>query len=204
MEEKYNISDAIKYLREDSKKREFKQSFDLVINLKNIDLKKPENKFSKDIILPHGRGKDITVCVISDSIKDAVRKDYIESVSRDKKEAKRFVKNYDFFVCEAPLMPIVGKILGRYMAPVGKMPKPFPSGGNSSSIIEDAKKSVRIKLRDTPVIHAYVGSESMEDSQIKENVEKIINETKKSIPPKAQIRNIYLKLTMSKPVKLNV
>ena len=45
-----NLTEAIEQLRS-SEKRKFTQSFDLMINLANIDLKKPENKFSKHVIL---------------------------------------------------------------------------------------------------------------------------------------------------------
>jgi len=203
MEEKYNISDAIKYLKE-GKKRKFTQSFDVIINIKNIDLKKPENKFSKDVVLPHGRGKEASVCIISDNISNAVKKNDIESMGRSKNEAKKFVKKYDFFVCETPLMPFVGKVLGRYLGPTGKMPKPFPAGGNVDMIINAVKRSVRIRLRDSPVIHVYAGTEVMDSNAVKENIANIIEETKKSLSAKAQIKNIYLKLTMSKPIKLNV
>ena len=53
------------------KKRNFSQSYDLVISIRNIDLKKPENRFSKEVFLPHGRGKEIEVGIISDSIPNA-------------------------------------------------------------------------------------------------------------------------------------
>jgi len=204
MENKYKITDAIKYLRENAKERKFKQSFDLVVNIKSVDLKKPENKFSKDVILPHGRGKDVSVCIISDTVKDGVGKGFIESVGRNKKEAKNFVKKFDFFVCEAPMMPLVGKVLGRYLGPMGKMPKPFPPGGNADVIINNVKKSVMVRLQNTPVIHIFIGSETLSDDQIKENIEKVVDVIKKSMPGKAQIKNANLKLTMSKPVKLDV
>ncbi|MBI4174363.1 MAG: hypothetical protein HY517_01860, partial [Candidatus Aenigmarchaeota archaeon] len=45
------LGEAIAKAR-DGEKRKFSQTFDLIVNLRNIDLKKPENKFSKDIILP--------------------------------------------------------------------------------------------------------------------------------------------------------
>ena len=42
------------------------------------------------------------------------------------------------------------------------------------------------------------------DEKIEENIERIIEEVKKSIPPKSDIKNIYLKLTMGKPVLINL
>lgn len=197
------IDDAIKKVRE-GEKRKFSQSIDLIVNIRNIDLKKPENKFSKDVILPHGRGKTITVCVISDTIKDGVGKADIEDFSRSKASAKQFTKKYDFFVCEAPLMPLVGKVLGRYLGPKGKMPRLLPPGKDPKFVIDETQKSVRINLRDAPSIQISVGSEDMQDAQIKENVEKVLEEVKKSLPPKAQLKNAYIKTTMGKTVKVNV
>jgi len=195
------IDEALKALRETEKKG-FTQSVDVVINIKNVDLKKPENKFSKRVVLPHGKGKDTDICVISD--KSDINRQYIESLETDKREAKRFTKKYDFFVCEAPLMPVVGKLLGRYLAPKGKMPELLPPGRSPDTMVGEMKRSVRIRLRDSPSIQIMIGTEKMEDRQIKENVERVVEETKKSLTGKAAIRNAYIKFTMSKPVKIAV
>lgn len=192
--------EAIKLLRE-SNKRNFNQSFDLIIGLKNIDLKKPENKFSKDIVLPHGRGKDVSIAIISDTLPDAITKKDIEAMG--KPEIKSVVKKHDFFLCEAPLMPLVGKVLGRYLGPKGKMPKLL--AGNVDSLVKETNKSVRIRIRDSPAIQVIVGSENMVDAMIKENIETVIEGAKKALPKGiSQIKNIQLKLTMSKPVKIDI
>ncbi len=197
------LDEAIAKARE-GEKRKFSQTVDLIVNIRNIDLKKPENKFSKDVILPHGRGKDVSVCIISDSISGATTKIDVENYSKNKSAAKQFTKKHDFFVCEAPLMPLVGKVLGRYLGPKGKMPKLLLPGKDPKLIIEETKKSIRINLRDAPTVQVAVGTEDMQDSQIKQNAEKILEEIKKSLPPKAQIRNAYVKTTMGKPVKIGV
>lgn len=194
-----NITEAIEQLKS-SEKRKFSQSFDLVVNIANVDLKKPENKFSKDVILPNGRGKDVQVAIISDSIEDAISKSDIEAM--DKKTMKQITRQYEFFLCEPPLMPLVGKFMGRYLGPKGKMPK-ILAPGRKDSAVDDAKKSVRIKLRDSPVIHVYVGTENIENKKIEENIMHVIDEIKKSLPAKSRIKNVYLKLTMSKPVKID-
>jgi large subunit ribosomal protein L1 len=196
-----NIDSAIKSIRE-TEKRKFNQTIDLIINVKSIDLKKPENKFSKRIVLPHGRGKDVKVCIIGE--KGDVTKDDVLSFERDKSGAKKLSKKYEFFICEAPIMPLVGKILGRYLAPKGKMPELLPPGKNPESVVEELKRSVRIRLKDSPSIQTIVGTENMGDSQIIENVNLIVEEIKKSLPPKAQIRNAFLKTTMGKPARIGV
>lgn len=197
------LEDAIKKLREGEKKK-FVQTVDLIINLRNIDLKKPENKFSKDIILPNGRGKEVSICLISDSLPDGVRKGEIESYATNKSAAKQFAKKYDFFICEAPLMPLVGRILGRYLGPKGKMPRLLPPGKDPKSAFEETAKFVRVNVRDSPSIQIGISSEDMNDAQIKENVEIVIEEVRKALPAKAQIKNAYIKTTMGKPIKIGV
>jgi large subunit ribosomal protein L1 len=196
-----NIDEAIKQIR-GSEKRKFSQSIDLVVTLKNIDLKKPENKFSKRVILPSGRGKDVSVCIISENGEFGKRE--IETFEKNKSAAKKFTKQYEFFLCEAPLMPLVGKVLGRYLAPKGKMPEILLPGRNPDATVSELKKSVRIRVRDAPMIQTIIGTEEMKDDEIKGNAERVIEEVKKVLPPKVSIKNAYLKTTMGKPLKIGV
>ena len=195
-----NLTETLEQLKQE--KRKFSQSFDLIVNIANVDLKKPENKFSKDIVLPNGRGKNVEVAIISDNIKDAISKNDLDSM--DKKTMKNLTRKYEFFLCEAPLMPLVGKVMGRYLGPKGKMPKLLPPGRSPDAAVNEAKNSVRIKLRDSPVIHVYVGNEGMDNKHLEENAMHVINEIKKSLPAKSRIKNVYLKMTMSKPVKIDM
>lgn len=199
--EKMKLTEAIVQLK--NEKRKFIQSFDLVISLKNIDLKKPENRIQKEVILPHGRGKDIEIGIISESISGAMDKKFIESLTTPK-EMKKIAKKYDFLLCEMPLMQLVGKTMGRYLAPVGKMPSPIPPQmKNIEQLVATKRNSVRIKVKDSPLIQIPVGIQSMADEHVKENTEKVLSELEKFLPKgKNQIRDIYLKLTMSKPVKI--
>ena len=200
-QEYQTIEDALKYLRT-FEKRGFTQTVDLNVTLKNIDLKRPENKFSKEVILPHGRGKDIEVCIISEAT--GIGKDEINDFEKNKQKMKQFVKKYDFFLCEAPLMPLVGKVLGKYLGPKGKMPKLLPPGRDPAALIDETKNSIRVRVRDSPSIQVMIGTEAMTDAQIKENAGRVLEEIKKSLPGKAQIRSVYVKFTMTKPAKLKV
>ena len=56
---------ALKSVREQSPKRKFSQSVELIINLRDIDMKKPEAKIQEPIELPHASTKKKTVCVIA-------------------------------------------------------------------------------------------------------------------------------------------
>ena len=57
--------DAVKQALAGKPKRNFSESVDLAINLKNIDLSQPKNRVDEDIILPSGLGKPVKVAVFA-------------------------------------------------------------------------------------------------------------------------------------------
>lgn len=201
------LTEALAAMRANSEKKKFGQTVDLIVNIKNLDMKKPESRFTKEVALPHGCGKLARVCLISDNprgYEPNLNKDNIAALERDKRAAKRLVREYEFFMCDPALMVLVGKVVGRYMGPVGKMPKPLPPAASPAAVAEALAKSVRIRIKDSPNIQCAVGTESMADEQILDNAKRVIEEIKKALPGKSQIRNAYLKLTMGKPVKFIV
>jgi len=203
---KEKIKDVLKKLRENAKKRNFVQTVDLVINLKNYDTKKPENRINETVALPHGKGKDSTVVIFSDEIKvgngvKVLRSDDIAKLADNKREAKRLIKSTDFFVAEPKLMPVIGKSLGQLLGPRGKMPSLITS--DADKIVETLKKSVRISVKDSPVVQCPVGREDMADDEIAENVEAVLKFLEKRLPKgKNNISKVFIKLTMSKPIKV--
>ena len=56
---KQEILEAVKKAKEESKPRNFTQSVDVVITIKDLDVKKPENRIDEEVFLPNGRGKDV-------------------------------------------------------------------------------------------------------------------------------------------------
>jgi large subunit ribosomal protein L1 len=204
---KEKILKAIEEVRKNSKKRNFPQTFDLILSLKEFDVKKPENKFTEDIILPNGRGEDAKIVVFSDTLKDldceVLTSADIEKYSKNKREAKKLVKNTDFFFAEPKMMVLVGKTFGQYMGPSGKLPKVIV--GDINKTIKDYKKAVRIRIKDAPVIQCAVGKENMKDEEVAENVEAVLKAVEAKLPKGVRnIKNILLKLTMGKPVRIEV
>jgi large subunit ribosomal protein L1 len=201
------IVEAVKKLRENSKKRNFSQSFDFIVNLKNIDTKKPEGKINEVLQLPNGRGKSSKVVIFSDSIKNdeykVVTGGEIEKLGKNKREIKKLATSTDFFISEPKLMPIIGKNLGMVLAPRGKMPTLIT--GNANDVIKKFKNSTRLKVKDSPVIQCIVGADVMPDEKVAENIEAVMKFLEKKLPKgRNNIKNICVKLTMSKPVKIEV
>ena len=202
------ILTAIKELREKSKKRNFPQTFDLIISLKEFDIKKPENKFSEDIVLPHGRGQDADVVVFSDSVKDldckVLTSEDLSALAKNKRSAKKLAGGTNFFLSEAKMMPQIGKVLGAYLGPRGRMPK-LIAGENVKTMVKNYKNSVRIRVKDTPVIQCLIGKQDMKDEEIAENIEAVIKGLELKLPKgKRNIKRLLLKSTMGEPVKIEV
>jgi len=201
------IMAAIKELREKQSKRNFSQTLDLVITLKEFDVKKPENKISDDVVLPHGRGSDATLVVFSESAEDldckVLTNDDITDLTKSKKEAKKLARENDFFLAEPKLMQAIGRALGQYLSPRGKMPK--LAVGDMKKMVKDYKKSVRVRIKDSPVIQCMIGKENMKDEELADNAEAVLKHLETKLPKgRHNFGKIMLKFTMSKPLKLVV
>ena len=204
------ITEALKKVRE-GKERKFKQTIDLVINLKNINLKKPENRIKIEVGLPHGTGKPVVFGLILDELSSKakglentvlIKRDEIESLGKNKKQFKKVVSKCKFFIAEAPLMPLVGKSLGQVLAPRGLMPKPIPATADIQKAMDRFSKNVRIHTKNSPVVSVPVGTEEMDDSKLIENIKAVISSVTSALPKgKQQIKNGLLKTTMGKPIK---
>ena len=113
---------ALEELRK-NEKRKFNQSIDLIVNLKNFDIKRESVNLLLN--LPHKvKEKKIAAFLNKKSnVIDSITKAEFDSY-KDKKKIKNLVKTYDFFISHASLMPAVAASFGRYLGTAGKMPSP--------------------------------------------------------------------------------
>jgi large subunit ribosomal protein L1 len=208
-----SVTEKLKEAKEKSRSRNFAQSWDLIFVLKDIDLKKPENRLNLEFFLPAGLGKEVKAAVVADSLSTeakkhadlVITKSEIQSLGKNKKKLRKLARDYDWWFGEAPLMPMIGKSLGAILGTRGKMPKPVPPKINLEGLIKRAKGSVRIRLTNTPVIQVRIGSESMPDEEVSKNVDAVKTFVLEHLPKgKYNIKNVMVKLTMGKPIKLEM
>ncbi len=212
---KDEIARALSELRKNLTKRKFSQSIDLVVRLREVDMKKPENRINEAIPLPNPPEKALKVCVIASGdlgtrAKAAgadmlVSRQDMESLGKDKKAARKLAQEYDFFIAEAPLMPLVGRALGSFLGPRGKMPTPVPPNAAIDQIVANHRKMVRVRMREQPVLQCRVGTEAMPDEKLVENIQAVVSRIEQKLERGFKnIGEILLKATMSKPVKLSL
>jgi len=208
-----NILAAVKEVKSKATERKFSQSIDLAINLQNIDMKKPEGRIQERIELPHSVGKDLKVCVIATGemafkAKNAgaslvIERAALEALVADKKKQKDIAKNYDLFIAEAPMMPLVGRSLGASLGPRGKMPTPVPPNADIAEQIEKHQKMVFVRMRGQPVLQCRVGNQNMTDGEIAENVQAIVRRIEVKLKRGIKnFRSVYLKTSMGSVVKV--
>jgi len=192
-----------------NKERKFDQTVDLIVNLQKFDNKKtPLNIF---VQLPHKvKEKKIAAFLeMANKHVQTITKNDFKKYS-DKKEIKKLVRNFDFFISQASLMPSVATTFGRVLGPTGKMPSPqlgILMNADDKSITELKTKinqSIRIRTKESS-IKIPIGKQSMKDDEIIENIMAVYNVLLKSLlKEKENIKNIEVKFTMTKPVKISV
>ena len=205
------------------KVRKFDESIDLIINLKDLNLNDPKQRIDKEILLPNNNitSDKPNVCVIaSDEILLEARNLGLETIDNDglvqlnneeKKVKKKFVKKYNFFIVEDKMMPSVARYLARFLGPLGKMPKPFPSGYGIISSPDDLKiaierylKIIRIQLKKQLLIQVKIGKKSMEEDRVFENLKAVVDYIADQMPHRYNnIKSMFLKTTMGPPIKID-
>jgi large subunit ribosomal protein L1 len=208
MELDKQFKEALEELKK-SKERKFNQTVELIVNLQKFDAKKnPLNLF---INVPHKiKEKKIGAFLESRNSKiDTIVPDEFKKYSA-KNELKKLVRGYDFFIAQGSLMPKVAATFGRALGPAGKMPSPQlgiilnADDKTLEELKEKINTSVKIRTKE-PSIKIPVGKQNMKTEDLIENMSTIFNEILKNMPREREnIKNVEIKLTMSKPYKINI
>jgi len=211
--DKKTIVDALKEAKAKSGGKKFNQTVDLILNIKEIDMKAPEGKIQEIVELPHDTGKPNKICVIASgelalkarkaNADNVIERTDLDAMAGKKKDLRKLAEDYDVFIAEAPLMALVGKTLGPVLGPRGKMPIPVPPSVDIAPLLTKHRKTVLVRMRNQPIIQVSVGSESMSEEQLYDNIQAIIKVLEVKL--KRGLKNIemvFIKTSMGEPVKI--
>jgi len=211
------LVEALVEARANAKKRNFKQSIDVTINLKGLNLKKPEDQTDMFLTLPHFPGKEKKICaLVGAELKEQADKFCQRTVLNTefpkfegkKKDIKKLAGEFDFFIAQAPFMAGIAKTFGRFFGPKNKMPNPkagcvVPPNANLEVVTKKLASTVRLFAKTKPLIQLHVGMEDMDDEKIVENVMSAYKALVNKLPgEESNIRSVYVKLTMGKSIKV--
>jgi len=215
--EKQDILKALKELREKIKKRNFSQSIDILINLRGLDLKKPDHKLDFFLQLPHKKGKIVKIAAIVDdqlakqakeNFDTVILKNELDKYKNNKKLQKKLANDHDFFVAQAELMVPTASTFGKVLGARGKMPSPkagcvVPGTALLAPLKERLQYTVRLQTKNETSVKVSVGTESMSDDQIADNILAVYNNILLKLPQeKNNLRYVAIKTTMSPLFKI--
>jgi len=202
------LQDALKELR-NQKERKFNQTIDLIVNLKGIDIRKDNVNFVAT--LPH-KVKDKKICGFltakNELVKTVTKPDFAKY--KDKAALRNLIKDYDFFIAHASLMPSVATTFGKALGPAGKMPSPQLGIITQETpeviklLLEKISHSVKVRAKE-PSIKVSIGKQDMKDEDIIENINATYQAIVNSLPTKKEnVKKVLLKFTMTKPLEIEI
>jgi large subunit ribosomal protein L1 len=204
---------AVKEAKEKSEKRKFNQSVELVLRLKDIDMKSAEGKIQEIVELPYSSEKQNKICVIASgelALKArkanadlVIERAELEGLAGKKRDLRKIANSYDFFIAEAPSMQLVGKVLGPILGPRGKMPIPVPPSVDIAALMTKHRKTVIVRTRNQPIVQCRIGTENMKEEELTENIQTILRVLEGKL--KKGMKNIKfasIKTSMGSPVRV--
>lgn len=212
MVEKTQIISAVTAAVEQAPKRKFQESIDITINLKHVDMAQPKNRIDETILLPQAIGvKKIAVLGKGDIVSQArnsgvdiiIGPEEIERLGGAPREARKLAGQYDYFLAETAVMPLVGRWLGQRLGPRGKMPQPIPMGQDITPIVERLRNSVKVRSKDRLNMSVKIGNTAMTVDAVAENVDAVLKRVLGRLENgELNVRSVYVKTTMGPAVKV--
>lgn len=193
------------------KRRRFRQSVELIVVLRGIDLSKPENRINLLVELPHPPRPNKIASFAHGAFETQSRnagvdaiitRDQVEALAGNKRAIRKLAKQYDFFIAPPDLMPLLGRVVGPIFGPRGKMPEVVPPNVDVKTVVERLRRAVRVRIRNEPVVKVRVGAEGQKTEEILENVLAVLDELNRKFSLRQYLRDIYIKKTMAPPVKI--
>jgi large subunit ribosomal protein L1 len=207
------IVEAVSRALDESPPRNFRETVDLAVNLRDLDLNDPSNRVDESIVLPSGTGQDTQIVVFAegetalqaqDVADQVLSSDDLEDLGDDDDEAKDLADATDFFVAEADLMQDIGRYLGTVLGPRGKMPTPLQPDDDVVETVNRMKNTVQVRSRDRRTFHTRVGADDMPADEIADNIDVIIRRLEADLEKgPLNLDSIYVKTTMGPAVEVN-
>ena len=204
------LTEMIKTVKADAKQRKFKQALEIIITFKDIDVKK--GFALNEIVQLPKTSSPAAVCVMATgdmSTKAKAAKadavigtEELDKFAANKRESRKFINKYDFFLADTKIMPVVGKVLGQLLGPRGKMPVPVPFDAPIESFLQRFRSSIKVRVRSSLSLSCKFGDETMDDADLAINAHAVVSAVEKKLPNgEKNIKRIMIKTTMGKPTK---
>ncbi|KAG6505191.1 hypothetical protein ZIOFF_037545 [Zingiber officinale] len=172
------VKEAISQILADSreKKRNFTETIELQIGLKNYDPQK-DKRFSGSVKLQHIPRPKMKVCMLGDAqhVEEAekIGLDYMDveslkKMNKNKKLVKKLAKKYHAFLASEAIIKQIPRLLGKFPALVSHQ-EPLEAKVN------ETKATVKFQLKKVLCMGVAVANVGMEEKHIFQNVQTSVN-----------------------------
>jgi len=206
------LEQAVSRALEDAPERNFRETVDLAVNLRDLDLNEPSNRVDESVVLPSGTGQETRIVVIAegetglraeDVADDVLDGDELADLGDDDDAAKDLAEETDFFIAEESKMQDVGRYLGTILGPRGKMPEPLSPDDDVVEVVNRMKNTVQIRSGDRRTFHTRVGAEDMSAEEIADNIDVILRRLHADLEKgPLNLDTVYVKTTMGPAVEV--
>ncbi len=198
----YEADEALKLLK-DLPRAKFTESVDVAVNL-GVDPRKSDQVVRGATVLPNGTGKTVRVAVFAqgeNADKATAAGADIVGFEDLAEEVKKGNMDFDVVIATPDAMRVVGQ-LGQILGPRGLMPN--PKVGTVTPDVETAVKNakggqVRYRTDKAGIIQCPIGNVDFDVQALKENLESLLADLKKSKPAAAKgqyMKKITVSTTM--------
>ncbi|MBS3761112.1 50S ribosomal protein L1 [Halodesulfurarchaeum sp.] len=206
------IEEAVIRALDEAPERAFRETVDLAVNLRDIDLNDPSNRIDESVVLPEGTGQETSIIVFAtgetaiqaeDVAEEVLDETDLEDLGDDDDAAKDLAAKTDFFVAEAAMMQDIGRYLGTVLGPRGKMPTPLQPDDDIVGVVNRMKNSVQIRSGDRRTFHTRVGAEDMSAEDVAENIDVILRRLHADLEKgPLNVDSVYVKTTMGPAIEV--
>lgn len=205
---------AIKEALGKGKKRNFKESVELIAVFRELDLKNQEHRMRETVFLPHEPKKQVRICVVAEGdlalqAKNAgaykiIGRSELNEMTGNRKQAKKLARECDWVLVQTDLMPIAGRVLGPALGPRGKIPVPLPPRGDAAALINRYRRAVLLRVKDQPQIQVRIGTVDNTLDELVENAQAVLQAIENKYKGLNVLEAVYIKKTMGPPVKVKI
>jgi large subunit ribosomal protein L1 len=209
------LREAINEALNNSPKRKFEESVELIVTFPGLDVKKADVKLREVLFLPHAPKKKSKICIVAEGdlalqAKDmegfhrVLSKAELEELGKSKKMVKKLAKDCDWVLVQSDLMGLAGRILGPALGPRGKIPIAVPPRADLKQFLDRYNRAVIVRIKDQPQVQTKIGTVNNTIDELVENAMAVLNLIDSKLRGVVKIGDIYIKKTMGKPVKIKL
>lgn len=205
------VKDILAAAHDPKTKRNFLESVELQIGLKNLDPAK-DKRFAGSYVLPKEARPNTKVCIIGDQkhldiakdLKiDCVSADDLKKFDKKKKPIKKWASSYDALLATDTLIKTIPRLVGPQLNKMGMFPSPISHGDDIQARIVEIKSTVKFQLKKVLCLGVAIGHVNMTESDLKAHLILSINFLVSLLKKGWQnIRSLYVKSSMGKPVRI--